>query len=90
MSKREVYDCDSCGAENASTGDHEYRMHLSVGSERSPAGDSDTVWQDIDLCHKCAIRKLQYMVGSFKTHEDRAGWVESHCKRIPKLTIDKD
>lgn len=57
--KREVYDCDGCGATNI--GPSHYVIPL--GRRTDAAGSSETTTAEFDLCQTCRARAFSFLAG---------------------------
>ena len=70
MARREVVDCDCCGAKAV-----EHPVHLCFDVDRIPdgAGGMQDVYSKIDLCVRCATAGLRELVGKMD-HASRRIW----------------
>lgn len=79
MARREVTDCDRCGAKSVA---EPVRLCVRVGWLSDPAGGSgDYDREDVDLCPKCAAALLSAAVNALG-HEQAKKWVEDARKKV--------
>lgn len=70
MARREVIDCDRCGAKAVAC-----PIHLCFDVDRVPdgAGGMEDVYSKIDLCVRCATSALHELIGKMD-HAGRRIW----------------